>query len=368
MSSIYYVVNGKKFNNEFLAQYEAYTSKTDVQFYCNDDEYDKLNWLYEPSESMEQLMDRHAISLRLKYDKLILNWSGGTDSHTIYNVFKRNNIHIDEICVKYSDGERGFFPKKNADWLVENHWDKTTKITCVYEQESSRREVTIGDDEWVYDNAGNFKRFGASGVDAGDIHVIGDRYSSTKWCIITGFEKPFLYKMNDDYYSTIPDNSIRATIGHDNLECFFLEPSIHLKQCHMLKSYLKQNPHLDPRDPFGYRNSFGKDHYYVVSRAIGRHDELFYGVSALQKEDNKDRIHSTIITDSIKLVDFTTSDVFLNEKLKDGDKRALDYVKGFLNMRSDSGFWRYLNENCFKTPNAVLTSKPIFARSYNIGS
>ena len=95
---IYYSVNNKQFSNEFLAQYESYKSGCSIKFYCNDDLYDNLNWLNEPEESMDVLMDIHALNLRQKYDYIILNWSGGTDSHTIYNVFKRNNIHIDELC------------------------------------------------------------------------------------------------------------------------------------------------------------------------------------------------------------------------------------------------------------------------------
>ena len=366
MNSIFYYVNGKKFSNEFLAQYESYKSGSSIKFLCNDDLYDNLNWINEPEESMEFLMNIHALNLRQKYDYIILNWSGGTDSHTIYNVFKRNNIHIDEIVAKYTSTD--FFPKKNVEWLQENHWDSSTKITVFHDHDKSKRKTAIYDENWLFDDSSSFKRFGSTGVDLSDIKVAEDNCGHKNWCIIVGFEKPYLVKINSIYYSTIPDNSVRAVIGSNpRIECFFLEPKIHLKQSHLLKKYLKNNPNVDIKDPYGYKDDVFK-RYNIISSAIGRHDELFFGVSATQKNINKKRIHNTLITDNVKLIDFNSHDIFLDEKLKDGDQMALNYLKGFYNLKSDSNFWKFLNDNSFKTPNGVLTSKPIFSKFYNVGN
>ena len=134
-----------------------------------------------------------------------------------------------------------------------------------------------------------------------------------------------------------------------------------------IKKYLKNNPNVDMKDPYGYRDDVFK-RYNIISSAIGRHDELFFGVSATQKSINKKRIQNTVITDNVKLIDFNSNDVFLDEKLRDGDEMALNYLKGFYNLKSDSNFWKFLNDNSFKTPNGVFTSKPIFSKFYNIGN
>ena len=126
--SIYYSVNDKKFNNNYLAYYESYKTGKAITFHVHEELYDTLDWSKEPVESFELLMDIHAHRLRQKYNYLILNWSGGTDSHTIYNVFKRNNIHIDEIIIKASAHSAGF-PEINHEWIQKNHWDPTTTIT-----------------------------------------------------------------------------------------------------------------------------------------------------------------------------------------------------------------------------------------------
>jgi hypothetical protein len=94
MSMVSYCVAGQHYNNVYLALHQCWKTGTQLEFYCNDQVFDQYNWTTEPEQSFELLMDTHAANLRSKYQRLILLWSGGTDSHTIYNVFKRNNIHI----------------------------------------------------------------------------------------------------------------------------------------------------------------------------------------------------------------------------------------------------------------------------------
>ena len=97
---IAYLVNGKSFNNIYLALYESFKTRLEIKFYCYDHEYDQHDWTIEPETSLDQLMSEFAWRLRNRYERLILLWSGGTDSHTIYNIFRTNQIPIDEIIVK----------------------------------------------------------------------------------------------------------------------------------------------------------------------------------------------------------------------------------------------------------------------------
>jgi len=304
MSNIYYEVNSKRFNNQFLAHHEAYKSNCKIVFYCYDSQYDLYNWITESEYSFEQLMDMHAFRLRNKYSYLILNWSGGTDSHTIYNVFKRNKIHIDEICVKYSDIETEFFPKANADWLLNNHWDPTTKLSVVKDQDPTRRIMALNNEEWIFNDIGDFRRYGFSGVDISDMTLLRDRLGNSSWAIIAGFEKPKVYEYNGNWYASMPDYSLRAALGYDNLECFFLEPSIHMKQCHMLKNFMKSHT------PIGNKYEY---EYYTEATATGRHSELSTGISLGQKQKNRNNQKNTLIDMSTKISDIITPDILLNE-------------------------------------------------------
>ena len=360
MSYLYYEVNNRKFSNQFLAHYEAFKSGTPVRFNCNDQLYDAYNWENDPEESFETLMDLHAFRLRDKYRYLILNWSGGTDSHTIYNVFKRNNIHIDEICVKYSLADSEFFPKGNADWLVANHWDRSTKITLTHDQDPEQRSIVLPNEDWIFNDVGDFRRYGSAGVDIGNLSVLRNIHGADDWAVIAGFEKPKVYERDGKWYAAMPDFSIRAALGHSNLECFFLEPKIHMKQCHLLKNFIKAHPSTSTVNKYTYD-------YYVEARATGRHDELVLGVSLGQKEKNRKNQKDTLIDLDVDLQEFSTHDVYLTEKLKNNDPTAMTYVRGLYNLRYETEFWDYLNRNCFTHPNAIWSMKPVWSKSYFIG-
>ena len=371
--SVYYKVGDKKFYNNFLAYYESFKTNKKISFHLHEELYDSLNWEVEPQESFEMLMDNHAFHLRQKYDYLILNWSGGTDSHTIYNVFKRNQIHLDEICVKYSHAETTYFPESNAAWLKNNHWDPTTKITIIHDQEESRREVVLTGEDWLMNPFGGFRRYGTAGLDMGDIRIAKDSFSHRKWAIITGFEKPEVIFSEKDqkWYATMKDVFVNQLLGtENNIESFFLDPKIHLKQNHMLKNFLKLKKEISNKDPYGYyrNHTFSEGiTYYVTSKAIGRHEELNHGISFNQKIRNRVTAKTVIVDNNVSIQDFITPDQYLKDRLLAGTESAFLFVKGFYNLRSEKNFWNYLNENYFNSKDAIYAIKGINSKYYCLG-
>lgn len=365
----YYIVNGKRFHNIYLAQYESYLSGAPVQFYCNTAEYDKLDWTVDPAESIEELMDQHARRIRDKYDILVFYWSGGTDSQTIYNVFARNKIHIDEIiCVGNADLK--YMPASQFNWLINNHWDKTTKLSFVDKLDSSIREQFIDSEDWVYKNLGDIRTFTNCVTDPVANIQCEQKYNGRNWAMISGHEKPFLIYKNGQWWSRQKDLPMRQVFGADNrLECFFLEPKILLKQSHLLKQAVSKLPvelyegteaeHLFPEGVSGHRG---------FARSCGRHDELTPGVSALQKQ-----VHTKILSislDSNGVVDNTnlsTAEPVLQEKFKSHDPLALNYIKGIYNLASDKPFLEYLNAFVAVSPNQLLRTKGVFSKHYCLG-
>ena len=100
---IAYQVNGHYINNLYLALHECWKTGGTLGLYCYDQEFNQFDWTVEPTASIDFLMSEHARVLRNRYERLVLLWSGGTDSHTIYNVFKNNRIHLDEILSNLYD-------------------------------------------------------------------------------------------------------------------------------------------------------------------------------------------------------------------------------------------------------------------------
>ena len=373
MSIVSYCVGGQHYNNVYLALHQCWKTGTQLEFYCNDQVFDQYDWTTEPEQSFELLMDTHAFNLRNKYQRLILLWSGGTDSHTIYNVFKRNNIHIDEIIIKASAHSAGF-PEINHAWIQNNHWDPTTIITRYDDHDTDLRAFDIPDEDWVWRDKGDLLKYGMTSVGDGVKFLCEKNHAGYTYKAIAGYEKPRLVYRSGRWYHRQLDMVLRTSMGHDYIEHFFLEPLIAIKQAHMVKHAVKnllsinKQPLYDgdwaeakwARDAEGYR---------AWCHACGRHDEATLGVSHTQKHYN-DALDKTEInvTGSWQQLGMT-ADERLAHDLQSGNQVAINYVKGFHNLHAELGFINYLkDQEYFKNSDACLTSlKFTWSKEYNLG-
>lgn len=98
-----YSVGDRKFSNKNAAVYESVITGKELTWDFYSDTYKKCIRNYLPNKyTLDQLYKKRAQQLRDSYDYLILNYSGGPDSHNVLMTFLNNNIHLDEIHVKYS--------------------------------------------------------------------------------------------------------------------------------------------------------------------------------------------------------------------------------------------------------------------------
>jgi hypothetical protein len=100
-----YNVDGTFYRNKTEAFIEASKKSTNVSWWFFDDVWDnfsktKLHTL--GAVPLDDLYKARAQQLRDSYDYLVLNYSGGADSHNILMTFINNNIKLDEVFVKWS--------------------------------------------------------------------------------------------------------------------------------------------------------------------------------------------------------------------------------------------------------------------------
>jgi hypothetical protein len=62
----------------------------------NEEVFKAYDWTQEPPESLWELYTKRARQLREKYDYLVLNFSGGPDSHLMIRAFLENNIPFED--------------------------------------------------------------------------------------------------------------------------------------------------------------------------------------------------------------------------------------------------------------------------------
>jgi hypothetical protein len=295
---VYYDINGIKFDNPFAAFLHGsiHTPHTFPKFDFYDREFSTVDWTIEPAESFQTLCDRRAHQLRNKYDKIILAFSGGTDSITIYNTFLRNNIHIDEIYVIYSQsGINDMLPETAVTWLLKNHPDKNTKINIKslhthsdiigYEKQLLAEDYLINDDRNLRHHTVKYCR--------PLMHQdnFEQSYKGYSYCTIAGFEKPYLIQRKDGYYFGFLDHIFAGTLNRSDLEFFFISPdlpALHAKQCHTMLNYcLKTNTTIAELEK--------PENYYLKATVQGRDTEIetLIGHSLIEKKVMAE--HSKII-------------------------------------------------------------------------
>ena len=299
---IHYNINGIKFDNPFTAFLHGsiYDPHTFPKFEFYDREFSTVDWTIEPTESFRTLCDRRAHQLRNRYDKIILAFSGGTDSITIYNTFLRNNIHIDEIYICYSQsGVDNLIPEKAVTWLLENHPDKTTKINIKsvhthsdilgYEQQLLSEDYLVNDDRNLRHQLVKYCR-PVMHQDNFD-----QSYNNYNYCTIVGFEKPYLIQRNKNYYFGFLDRVFAGALMRSDLEFFFISPDmpeLHAKQCHMMLNYcLRTNTTPTELEK--------PENYYLKCAVQGRDPEVIPGLSQMEKQINAG--HDSIV----KSIDFS---------------------------------------------------------------
>ena len=368
-----YKINNKFINNPDLALHESWKTGKQLEFYCNDLEFDQHNWSNEPEATLDFLMADYALRLRNQPGRLVLAYSGGTDSHTIYNIFKNNNIHLDEIIVK-TEKNSSHLPTATADWLRNNHWDKTTLITEVDNFDQDLKLKESPDEDWIWRNERSLFMYGLSPMGQGIIDQLEQRYSNTDFRLICGVEKPRLVYRNNHWYHRQMGLCFHQIMGHEKIVPFFMEPLIAIKQAHLCKQAVKQLIAVN-KLPL-YDNDWAEakwdktpEGYRAWCNGTGRHDELFLGVSSAQKALNEvlDKVEFNL-SSNWKEID-RRKDFRLSHDLQDSKQSAVNYTKGFLNLSSEFGFIEWLQENGWlrNSESELRRLNFVWSKEYDLG-
>jgi hypothetical protein len=371
---ISYQVGNQHYFNIFLALRQAWKTGGQVSFYCHDDAWSKFDWTKEPEASLDFLMTERVRQLRNQYDRLILLWSGGTDSHTIYNIFRQANIHIDEILIK-TDDRLTMLPKGNVDWLRKNHWDPTTIITEYDYYDTELKMIDLQDEEWIWSNRGDLFKYGLGSAGDAIRFLCEKNHAGHTWKAIGGYDKPRLVYRGGRWYHRQLNLVLEATMGFDHLDHFYLDPLIAIKQSHMVKRAVKQilartgQPLYDndwaetkwPKDPAGYRD---------WAAGCGRHDELNLGVSFVQKQTNDafDQTELNLTGSNWRELS-VTRDQRLAHDLAENNPAAVNYVKGLYNLTTEHGFVDYLKDKGWfrNSSNCFTSGQMIWSREHDLG-
>lgn len=272
------------FNNKVLAFEHHYAYNTDkVSFEFANGTFDTCDFSQEPTESFDELCKQRALQIRDSTSYLAIMLSGGSDSNHLLDCFVRNNIKIDEI-VMLRDGIHKISNQPHPqNWEIDNlaipfvkNLNPNCKIT-IHDTSTDLKDLETFLD---YDSQFLYNR--TDGYDATIINWLKFQKLRPELTFTCGSGEPLIgYDVEaDKYYSVLYDtNNLRwRTHITSNFMPFYVDPmfpKLHIKQCHMIKNYFRENGHEDYiKDDESYLPSY-KD----ISIRLTRYNSIDTSVS-----------------------------------------------------------------------------------------
>lgn len=292
---VYYSVGQRRFINKLLALDHARLTHQFPKFHYHDEAFGGCDWQQDPQQSWTDLLTARATQIRQTYDYVMMGWSGGTDSMTMWNAFRRAGARIDSILVVYAEPDRhsgSAYPKANAEWIATNHWDPHTEI-IVSERTDPKHFSEFTSPDWIWQDTGLAN---AARIDGGinkELHrkLLEDRAGGRSCCFVVGHEKPCVRLDKGLWWSSFLDTkAYNYFAGYQYFEPFFSTPGLpelHIKQSHMVKAWAKQHIMqrglvLDQWDSESDWHVLGD--FDDQARACGRDPEILPGTSEQQKK------------------------------------------------------------------------------------
>ena len=328
-----------------------------VFFEIFNDQFSRVDWTRYPTESYTELYTRRAHQLRNKYDKIVIAFSGGTDSTTVLKSFYDNNLHVDSIYISHYNNDkynRQFLgqPHVIADW-VRKTWPEQSKHTDIEILDLSRYiEARYQKSEWILDQTKTFHlRFTTSPTTYEVTELFDQKYGAFRWALVTGHEKPEVTA--DHKYAYYVDHTFSNVMNRPNAELFYLTPDfpeISIKQAHDIARF----------------RSLGGEDYYQLKRSIGQFGDVQTVNSRMEKESIKKtaarlaKLNFSQITRSIDTINHDDDNCLISLI---GDYRQRwnhiveNWAKGMASLQTDSTLINYMvNHGYLSSPDQTIQS------------
>jgi len=279
-----------EFTNKFQALLYATNTNRDIKFVYFDEIWNTFDRSLLGKISLNELYRQRAQQLRDSYDYLILYFSGGADSYNVLRSFIDNNIHLDEICVKWPmiTIKSQLYKPNNIDTSSFNYlseWDYAIKpVLDKISKTNPNIKIMISDwsEKLSYNSYGldSFQKIN----NWNDIEIpYSLAYSKNEQilldkgktvCSIYGIDKPIISFKDDKWFMNFTDLCTGIGIPSDEnpegTEYFYWShklPILAFEQAYQLATYL--DAHLEVREFFNFLDSENwSEDYWKISGKI----------------------------------------------------------------------------------------------------
>jgi len=262
----HYIVNGVSTGNKLQAILEASKTKSELCWNFYDDIFSAASSKFNNNHILlKELYRARAQQLRDSNDYLILNYSGGSDSHNILMTFLEYNIKLDHIFVQWPEQlmDKGIYTPNSLDRTNSNfhsEWDLVLKKDLVW-LSSKYPEITIEIADWTNTVKEQFYKDDIFANDVSNLPSIARAQKQNTFSItegtmalqgkkvasIFGVDKPCVVHKEGKWFFYFVDTACMAQPNPDNphgTEYFYWSPDfpdIAVAQAHMMKCYFEIN-------------------------------------------------------------------------------------------------------------------------------
>jgi len=235
----FYQVGDRVYHNKYLAWRAGLETAQSIRWNFFQQAFDQADWSREPTTSWPDLLDMRAKQIAEMGKPIVLAFSGGSDSLTVYHTFRRCHVPITAvyILVRRIPGD----PYRAPVEFMHNE-SKAHGFTVIVGNDDDVAYDRIYDrDDWFTKNANHNVIFGH----ANDVLLHDDLNPelsaiSTDYVYVTGLEKPKLAYKNNRFVSYQSDFTFQ---GHSDprVEYFFTSPDLpelHIKQSYMAARWI----------------------------------------------------------------------------------------------------------------------------------
>jgi len=345
---VYYKVGEQKLIKQYLSFVESQRSGKPVEFDLFTESFDRVGWK-DPVESWDQLLDRRAQQIAEKNKPIVLAFSGGTDSYTAYQVFRRNNIPLYAVHFLTKDyAEETTMFSESLSFIQQEQKEHGFKLVLTKETSDSLTRFYDSPD-WVFSDTPVRIEFGvmAEHTFLEKNHFMQSHDLVQDYVYVTGHEKPYIQYRDGRFYSYVRDKHFH-NYTDPRIDYFFISPELpelHVKQSYLLARYMKYLADRSGRSPALFERIQDPALFNYLDYAVygcGRFGDL--ADSRTQKL--LIRKFMVIVPDGniTKTVYQGRSPKMFEEGLRHNLPYVTNYLKGLMALKSDPAF-RGLFEN-----------------------
>ena len=333
-------VGDARIRNKIRAWAEHKRTGLPISFDLYESAFDAVDWSQEPGLTWDQLLDLRAHQIAALGRPIVIGYSGGTDSYTIYEVFKRNGIKIAAVFVRSRLGwEFDVSFRPTLDYMQNESKEHGFKLH--EERENNDWYASFYDSpDWIWSDHNLKIQFGNGLQLNPDLDRVAPGLVSSDYVYVNGLDKPRMRIKHGRFWAYQDQATWSSVSGNERCEPFYMHwrmPELHVKQSYMLARYIMQHAltHDRPLESYAHIHKPDRHDYYdYCFDGCGRFGE--WGYSPTQK----------LLNNSTKMLLPKNKDIstalyrgrsmdWFQSGLTRGDSFAVNHVKGLLALRSD---------------------------------